>query len=222
MMTEFAALETELVRLSERSDQLAVDLVAAADNRTALRAAATAAEQRVHEAESERRAWTARADALSLALEEARAASGAERLADIDGVLGTLLELIDIDEGWESAFEAAAGISPAVPEPDGFASVRVRLTLRVTAMVMTTTAANATNMATPSEPTRRRCPIMEPEAAAGNSEVSPVTAPTPRLTPDGGTMRALELPSRSLRPFTSAVDMATAERSFPSRSCACM
>lgn len=113
MMTEFAELERELARLSERSDQLAGELVAAVDVRTSARAANAEAEQRVHEAESERRAWTARADALSLALEEARAASGAERLAEIDGVLGTLLELIDIDEGWESAFEAAAGTAIA-------------------------------------------------------------------------------------------------------------
>ena len=42
-----------------------------------------------------------------------------------------------------------------------------RLTLRVTAMVMTTTAVNATSIATPSEPIPRRCPTMEPRRRRG-------------------------------------------------------
>ncbi|WP_420619668.1 chromosome segregation protein SMC [Candidatus Poriferisocius sp.] len=57
----------------------------------------------------ERHAWEARREALSLALDEARDQSGAQRLAGIDGVVGTLLEVVDIDRGWEAAFEAAAG-----------------------------------------------------------------------------------------------------------------
>ena len=39
----------------------------------------------------------------------ARAKAGADRLADIDGVLGTLLDVVEVDVGWEAAFEAAAG-----------------------------------------------------------------------------------------------------------------
>ncbi len=61
------------------------------------------------EAVGERHAWEARREALSLALDEARDQSGAQRLAGIDGVVGTLLEVVDIDRGWEAAFEAAAG-----------------------------------------------------------------------------------------------------------------
>ncbi|MEM9518916.1 MAG: chromosome segregation protein SMC [Actinomycetota bacterium] len=61
------------------------------------------------DAESEHHRWVARAEALTLALDEARARSGAERLADVDGVLGTLLDLVAVEHGWESAFEAAAG-----------------------------------------------------------------------------------------------------------------
>ena len=53
--------------------------------------------------------WESRREALSLALDEARDASGAQRLAGIEGVIGTLLEVVDIDRGWEAAFEAAAG-----------------------------------------------------------------------------------------------------------------
>ncbi len=54
-------------------------------------------------------AWGARREALSLALDEARDRSGAQRLAVIEGVVGTLLEVVDIDRGWEAAFDAAAG-----------------------------------------------------------------------------------------------------------------
>ena len=54
-------------------------------------------------------AWDARREALSLALDEARDQSGAERLVGIEGVLGTLVEVVEVDRGWEAAFEAAAG-----------------------------------------------------------------------------------------------------------------
>ena len=54
-------------------------------------------------------AWEARREALSLALDEARDQSGAQRLVGIEGVLGTLLEVVEVDRGWEAAFEAAAG-----------------------------------------------------------------------------------------------------------------
>ena len=55
----------------------------------------------------------ARADALARALDEARGAAGAELLAGVDGVVGTLLDLVEVDSGWEAAFEAAAGASLA-------------------------------------------------------------------------------------------------------------
>ena len=51
----------------------------------------------------------ARVDALQLALDAAHARAGAARLADFDGVLGTLLDLVRIDAGWEPAVEAALG-----------------------------------------------------------------------------------------------------------------
>ncbi len=51
----------------------------------------------------------ARIEALQLALDDARSAAGIESLADIDGVLGTLVELVDVDAGFEAAFEAAVG-----------------------------------------------------------------------------------------------------------------
>ena len=49
----------------------------------------------------------ARAEALQAALDETRARAGVERLAGLPGVLGTLADVVDIDEGCERGFEAA-------------------------------------------------------------------------------------------------------------------
>lgn len=71
--------------------------------------AVTAGEETFRLADGERRAWQARLEALSAALDEARAKAGAKRLAGLDGIVGTLLDLVEIDAGWEAAFEAAIG-----------------------------------------------------------------------------------------------------------------
>jgi chromosome segregation protein len=83
--------------------------VAAQTRREAAEAAAVAAERRRDEALAARHRWSARTDALALALDQARSRAGAERLAAVDGVVGTLLDLVDIDPGWEAAAEAACG-----------------------------------------------------------------------------------------------------------------
>ena len=68
-------------------------------------------EEQAHYSETllESKAWIARSDALSLALEESREKSGIETIEELNGVLGTLLELIEIDQGWEAALHAAIG-----------------------------------------------------------------------------------------------------------------
>ena len=53
--------------------------------------------------------WQARKDALAQALNDARSQAGAEALAGSQGVLGILLEMVEIDKGWEPAVEAALG-----------------------------------------------------------------------------------------------------------------
>ena len=53
--------------------------------------------------------WQSRAEALRMALESARAKAGADLLTGVDGVLGTLLDVVEIDPGWEPAVEAALG-----------------------------------------------------------------------------------------------------------------
>jgi chromosome segregation protein len=125
-----ARAEAELVALGER--QAALDgVVEAAQARLAeaeaaeapllaeldaVRAAHSAAVAAAEEAGASRAAaaerhteWSARGDALALALDAARARAGAEHLSDVDGALGTLLDLVEIDPGWQAAAEAALG-----------------------------------------------------------------------------------------------------------------
>jgi len=103
---------------------LAVAVEAARERRSVAEAAAHAAEQRRDAAQAERHTWSARADALAMALDQARARAGAERLADVEGVVGTLLDLVDIDPGWEAAAEAACGEALAAVVVDSVDSGR--------------------------------------------------------------------------------------------------
>ncbi len=91
------------------SEGLAAALEQAAARRLGSEEKLTVVEQDAIDAEAEHSAWAARADALTLALDEARQRAGAAHLAGLDGVLGTLLDLVDVDPGWEESFEAAAG-----------------------------------------------------------------------------------------------------------------
>src|SRR5207237_3953260 len=94
------------------------------------RAALADAGNGLRDAEAERRSWSARADALAMALDEARARAGAERLAEahVTGVVGTLIELVEVDAGWEAAFESAAGEAIAAVVVANVAAARACLT----------------------------------------------------------------------------------------------
>ncbi len=85
------------------------------------------AESTLRQAEQEHARSQARADALERALDEARGAAGAELLAGVDGVVGTLLDLVEVDNGWEEAFEAAAGASLAAVVVSGSEPARAAL-----------------------------------------------------------------------------------------------
>ncbi|HEY4928420.1 MAG TPA: chromosome segregation protein SMC [Acidimicrobiales bacterium] len=85
------------------------------------------AEETLRQAEQEHARAQARVDALERALDEARGAAGAELLAGVDGVVGTLLDLVEVDGGWEEAFEAAAGASLAAVVVSGSEPARAAL-----------------------------------------------------------------------------------------------
>jgi chromosome segregation protein len=89
--------------------QLVTELEAAERRRAAAEVVHEQAVAARQQAADERSRWEARAEALALALESARAKAGADHLAGVEGVLGTLLDLIEIDDGWEAAVEAALG-----------------------------------------------------------------------------------------------------------------
>ncbi|HAP77163.1 MAG TPA: chromosome segregation protein SMC, partial [Acidimicrobiaceae bacterium] len=106
--------ECERLRVECDTAQAAeAGLVAGVESAEARRIAAEAAHDALvaarQEAAEDASRWKARAEALHLALESARARAGAEHLAGVEGVLGTLLDLIEIDGGWEPAVEAALG-----------------------------------------------------------------------------------------------------------------
>lgn len=113
---------------AESSEQPLVTEMSTAE---AARLAATdqvgSAEATLRAAQGDHATWAARSDALALALDAARARAGAERLAAVDGVVGTLLDLVEVDEGWQTAFEAAAGEALSAVVVDGLAAARLAL-----------------------------------------------------------------------------------------------
>jgi chromosome segregation protein len=81
-------------------------------------------EERWRSASAEVSRWAAREEALAQALDEARAKAGVARLAGSCGVVGTLLELVDVDDGFATSFEAAAGEILAAVVVDSVDSAR--------------------------------------------------------------------------------------------------
>ncbi|MDJ0768267.1 MAG: chromosome segregation protein SMC [Ilumatobacter sp.] len=107
-------VESPLVSQIEQAEQTRTQAAADFDERTAER----------HTASDEASRAQARVEALQLALDAAHARAGAERLADVDGVLGTLLDLVEIDDGWHSAVEAALGEALNAVVVDGHTSAQ--------------------------------------------------------------------------------------------------
>ena len=124
-----------LVRESEELDgaTAALDAALAATTEELQQAtrAAEAAQTKADDATDARHRSHARAEALERALAELQGAGGRELLREVDGVVGSLVDLVEIDEGWEAAFEAAAGAGVAAVVVDGRRSAQAALaTLR--------------------------------------------------------------------------------------------
>ena len=101
--------------------RLAADAEEAAERRLDL--AGTARRQ----ADADHHRWGARAETLAQALDHARARAGAERLEQVAGFMGAVLELVEVDDGYEAAFEAAAGDVLAAVVVDGIDAARAAL-----------------------------------------------------------------------------------------------
>ena len=132
--TDGEALRARLDQLAAEADRLRADCASAESVETPLvaeveagrdrrgvwpRSPSSAVTHARHDASEAASRANARVEALQLALDAAHARAGAERLAGVDGVLGTLLDLVEIDDGWEPAVEAALGEALTAVVVDG-------------------------------------------------------------------------------------------------------
>ena len=85
------------------------------------------ADARFRTAESEASRWRARAETLAMALDAAHAAAGGDAIADVEGVIGPLVDHVVIEDGAETAVAAALGdaLSAIVVEGDRAARTAV-------------------------------------------------------------------------------------------------
>ena len=112
----------------------------------------------------------ARAEALTRSLEELEGQKGRQALRDVEGVIGALVDLVEIDEGWERAIEAAAGAAVGAMVVDGKNAARAALRrLReegASGLVLAPNAgvARTEQLPTPADPLRTH---IRPRAGAG-------------------------------------------------------
>ncbi len=125
--TTGAALAARRRQLDELGARRRAELAVAEAAAQGSARAALDAEAASQRAEEQRHRSAARAEALARALHELQGSGGRQLLAGISGVVGSLSELVDIDPGWEAAFEAAAGASIAAVVVEGRAAAREAL-----------------------------------------------------------------------------------------------
>ena len=113
--------------LEEAAPALDADLAGRSAELEAAAHAAETAQAAADEAEEVRHRSAARAEALERALADLQGKGGREVLRDIDGVVGSLVDLVEIDDGWDAAFEAAAGAGVAAVVVDGRRSAQAAL-----------------------------------------------------------------------------------------------
>ena len=124
LSAEVERLRGELVEAEADEGALADALDRAGAARASAEAELAAATTASADAGGAQRSWVARAEALTQALDEARARAGAQRLAGIEGMIGTLLDVVEIDPGWEAAVEAAVGEAIAAVVVEGEEAAR--------------------------------------------------------------------------------------------------
>ncbi len=120
-------LARTLAELESSTANLEADLTARSAELEEAARASESAQATADEAEQARHRSAARAEALERALADLQGAGGRELLRDVDGVVGSLVDLVEIDAGWEAAFEAAAGAGVAAVVVDGRHSAQAAL-----------------------------------------------------------------------------------------------
>ncbi len=146
---ELQRVATRIAQLDDRALRLAADIERLANEYESAEGAAARIEDEVR-GQSERRSaaenaldgatradatagaelahWTARVEVLREALEMARSRAGLQHLSEVAGVVGALVDLIRIDDGWDAAVHAALGDAVAGIVMRDAASARAALT----------------------------------------------------------------------------------------------
>ncbi|MHB8293978.1 MAG: chromosome segregation protein SMC [Acidimicrobiales bacterium] len=106
---ELAGLLASQAQAEAEAAGLRAEVALQEDRRDAAREAAAAAESEARAADAAAQALAVRAETLGEALDQARARAGSERLSGVVPVLGTLVDVVEVDEGYEAGFAAAAG-----------------------------------------------------------------------------------------------------------------
>ncbi len=138
------AMSAEHPRLARRAEQLRL---VADEAERGLRDA----EDALRGAERQRHRLEARAEALARQVAEESAGPDTEMLGEAAGVIGILRDLVDIDDGWATAFEAAVGAALGAIVVDGSGAARAVLAELHEREVVGTVLA-ATSVRAPSSP----------------------------------------------------------------------
>lgn len=101
--------ENSVGELEGAMTPLRQQLNAAQETKKATEQAESGALEALRSVEAELAYQSARAETLQQTLDATKTRAGVEAVQNIDGVVGTLGELLKIDSGWESAVEAALG-----------------------------------------------------------------------------------------------------------------
>ena len=116
-----ARMRHEIEQVDAEEPPLAAALAAADAAVERARTAQADADAAFRQAELDRHTWSVRAEALEVAIAAAGQDAARRALADVDGVVGVLGDLIEIDAGWEAPVRAALGAAltaTVVPDAD--------------------------------------------------------------------------------------------------------
>jgi chromosome segregation protein len=119
--------QAELERAERESTELAATLERAAERRRVAEDGRHEAEASFRRAEGESQRWRARAEALAQALDAARADTGSDHVAGLHGVIGPLVDHLEIEPGAEVAVAAALGDALRAVVVDGGTTAREAL-----------------------------------------------------------------------------------------------
>lgn len=108
-VTTIDSLQTELARAETVLGEIRANITAVERERDAAEIAGDNAQQLRADAERRHARAVARLESLESAMASTRARAGADHLVQIEGVVGALIDLVEIDAGWDAAVKAALG-----------------------------------------------------------------------------------------------------------------